>query len=100
MLTILKCAQVRRATTHKHAHTYTHQCRVICPLGWTIVVVVCIYATSSVTWSLFRGSSTGEVLSTSVIPGRKGWRKRGREEEREVREREEGTQEGRKMHVW
>ena len=48
--------------------------------------------TPSVTWSLLRGSSTGDVSSTNVIPGRKG---QGIEEERE-----EGREGWRDSKVW
>ena len=45
---------------------------------------------SPVTWSLLEGSSTGDVLSTNVIPGRGGreGRKEGRGEDGKERERE------------
>ena len=48
----------------------------------------------SVTWSLLRGSSTGDVSSTNVIPGKEGGR---RGEGREGLRREKGlrTERGR-----
>ena len=54
-----------------------------------------VYAnfTSSVTWSLFRGSSTGDALSTNVIPRREG---RGREGREGGGEEEDGKERGRK----
>ena len=42
-----------------------------CPPGWTVVSVYANW-TPSVTWSLFRGLSTGDISSTNVIPGRGG----------------------------
>ena len=65
--------------------------------------------TPSVTWSLLRGSSTGDVSSTNVIPGRierEGGRKmevreRGREGLRKDKMRERGRegQQGRGEHT-
>ena len=66
----------------------------------------------SVTWSLLRGSSTGDVSSTNVIPGRKGqgggegregWRKdgqQGRGEHTERGKRDERAEGGRGMERW
>ena len=62
--------------TDSHTHIDQHTpvlCHLDCPPGWTVVVVVCMQNwTPSVTWSLLEGSSTGDVSSTNVIPGREG----------------------------
>ena len=55
--------------------------------------------TPSVTWSLLRGSSTVDVSSTSVIPGKKG-RGGGREEEWRKMEMRERGQQGRGEHIY